>query len=253
MKNFCTLFSREFTNCTVPTWILALIAILFQPLFYWITLQNTSDATRFETVYLASAAPIVVPVLFAALTGWMIWMTMRDITNGSVATLLTLPGRRSQIYLAKILAFCTSLLILIARILTGIALCYPLFLSWCEKFARIAQVDCRMTAGFWLGLCRTPLFRLLCPMTFREMISTLLLLLTLPLLSFHIGWRRGRRWVRSIILALPVLVSWIFILRSRLNNYTYLDRADYILYAVLLGFLALMILDSFRAVRNGDF
>lgn len=254
MNRFQVLFQREFHNCLLATWILSAAAMLCQPLLYWIALQNFREETRFETVYLASAAPILLPVLLAGLTGWMVWITGRDLTNASIATLLMLPGSRNKIYLAKIAAFCSALLLVMAGILVGIGICYLFFLQWCADYAQMIGVDCRMTAGFWLGLVRTPLFRLLCPMTPKEICSTLLLLATLPVLGFYIGWRRSRRYIRAILLTAPTIFIWVYLLRFRLaENHLYPDWMPLAFSTALVLLLAFIVWDSFHAVRTGDF
>ena len=228
-SKFLALFSREFSGRLWQAWIFPLAAALFQPLLYWLAVREMYEPARFEELYASSAAPILLAVLFAALTGWMVWLTVRDFSNGSICTLLTLPGSRGRIWLSKLSAFCGR----------------------CAEIARVTGQDFRLDAGLWLGLTRSSLFRILCPMTLPEICSSLLLFLTLPLLAAWAGWTfAGRHFARGGLLSIAVVGLWVLLLRERL---LYPDEIPLQYAVVLLGTLAVAAIDSLQTVRRADF
>ena len=68
-SKFLALFSREFSGRLWQAWVFPLAAALFQPLLYWLAVREMYEPARFEELYASSAAPILLAVLFAALTG----------------------------------------------------------------------------------------------------------------------------------------------------------------------------------------
>ena len=179
-KPFVSLLRREFSGRVWQMWGFFLAALLFQPLVFWFQIKDQYQPKRFEEVYLDSAAPVLLAVFFAGIVGWMIWLSLRDCGNGSICTLMTLPGGRGQLFWSKLLGYTGAVLLLLAGVLAGILLCYPVYLSWQAELAQRTNADLTLNAGLWLALNQTPLFRLLCPMTFQEMAASLLLLLALP-------------------------------------------------------------------------
>lgn len=250
-SKFLALFSREFSGRLWQVWVFPLAAALFQPLLYWLAVREMYESARFEELYASSAAPILLAVLFAALTGWMVWLTVRDFSNGSICTLLTLPGSRGRIWLSKLSAFCAALLLLWAGVLAGIGLCYLVFSGRCAEIARVTGQDFRLDAGLWLGLTRSSLFRILCPMTLPEICSSLLLFLTLPLLATWAGWTfAGRHFARGGLLSIAAVGLWVLLLRERL---LYPDEIPLQYAVVLLGTLAVAAIDSLQTVQRADF
>ncbi len=250
-NKFLALFCREFSGRLRQIWLFPLAAALFQPALYWLAVREMYESARFEELYLSSAAPILLAVLFAALTGWMVWMTVQDFSNGSICTLLTLPGGRGRLWLAKLSAFCGALLLLWAGILAGIGLSYLVFSGRCAEIARITGQDYRLNAGLWLGLTRAALFRILCPMTLPEIVSSLLLFLTLPLTSAWAGWAfAGRHYVRGGLGSIAAACLWALLLRERL---LYPEEIPLPYCLTLPMILAAVAADSLQTVRRADF
>ena len=249
-KPFVSLLRREFSGRVWQMWGFFLAALLFQPLVFWFQIKDQYQPKRFEEVYLDSAAPVLLAVFFAGIVGWMIWLSLRDCGTGSTCTLMTLPGGRGQLFWSKLLGYTGAVLLLLAGVLAGILLCYPVYLSWQAELAQRTNADLTLNAGLWLALNQTPLFRLLCPMTFQEMAASLLLLLALPVWACDTGWRiAGRHWIRGGILSLSTAVCWALVFRGRLTEAWLLEIPSLI---VLAALVILMAADSLWLLHRGD-
>lgn len=250
-KPFVSLLRREFSGRVWQMWGFFLAAALIQPLVFWFQIKDQYQPKRFEEVYMDSAAPVLLAVFFAGIVGWMVWMCLRDCGNGSICTLMTLPGGRGQLFWSKLLGYAGAVFLLLAGVLAGVLLCYPVYLSWQAELAQRTHADLTLNAGLWLALNQTPLFRLLCPMTFREMAASLLLLITLPVWACTTGWRiAGRRWVRGGVLSLSAAVCWALVFRGRLTDFGgLLDISSLI---VLAALVILMAADSLWLLHRGD-
>ena len=250
-KPFVSLLRREFSGRVWQMWGFFLAAALIQPLVFWFQIKDQYQPKRFEEVYMDSAAPVLLAVFFAGIVGWMVWMCLRDCGNGSICTLMTLPGGRGQLFWSKLLGYAGAVFLLLAGVLAGVLLCYPVYLSWQAELAQRTHADLTLNAGLWLALNQTPLFRLLCPMTFREMAASLLLLITLPVWACTTGWRiAGRRWVRGGVLSLSAAVCWALVFRGRLTDFGgLLDISSLIVLAVLV---ILMAADSLWLLHRGE-
>ncbi|HIV18555.1 MAG TPA: hypothetical protein IAC82_04525 [Candidatus Merdivicinus intestinigallinarum] len=250
-KPFVSLLRREFSGRVWQMWGFFLAAALIQPLVFWFQIKDQYQPKRFEEVYMDSAAPVLLAVFFAGIVGWMVWMCLRDCGNGSICTLMTLPGGRGQLFWSKLLGYAGAVFLLLAGVLAGVLLCYPVYLSWQAELAQRTHADLTLNAGLWLALNQTPLFRLLCPMTFREMAASLLLLITLPVWACTTGWRiAGRRWVRGGVLSLSAAVCWALVFRGRLTDFGgLLDISSLIVLAVLV---ILMAADCLWLLHRGE-
>ena len=249
-KPFVSLLRREFSGRVWQMWGFFLAAALIQPLVFWFQIKDQYQPKRFEEVYLDSAAPVLLAVFFAGIVGWMVWLCLRDCGNGSICTLMTLPGGRGQLFWSKLLGYAGAVFLLLAGVLAGVLLCYPVYLSWQAELAQRTHADLTLNAGLWLALNQTPLFRLLCPMTFREMAASLLLLITLPVWACTTGWRiAGRRWVRGGVLSLSAAVCWALVFRGRLTEVWFLEIPSLIVLAVLV---ILMAADCLWLLHRGE-
>ncbi len=249
-KPFISLLQREFSSRVWQLWGFFLAAALFQPLVYWLALKSVREPLAFEDIYVQSAAPVVLVILFAGLVGWMIWMSLRDVSNGSICTLMTLPGGRGQLFWSKLLGYAGAVFLLLAGVIAGILLCHPIYLSWRQEMARITSEEYSLTAGLWLSLTRLPLFRMLCPMTFPEILMSLLLLGALPVWACYTSWRiAGHRWIRGGILSLAAAFSWALVFRDRLMEPMSLNLSNL---TILLIFTILLTVDSLWLLRRGD-
>lgn len=249
-KPFVSLLRREFSGRVWQMWGFFLAAALIQPLVFWFQIKDQYQPKRFEEVYLDSAAPVLLAVFFAGIVGWMVWMCLRDCGNGSICTLMTLPGGRGQLFWSKLLGYSGAVFLLLAGVLAGVLLCYPVYLSWQAELAQRTHADLTLNAGLWLALNQTPLFRLLCPMTFREMAASLLLLITLPVWACTTGWRiAGRRWVRGGVLSLSAAVCWALVFRGRLTEAWLLEIPSLI---VLAALVILMAADCLWLLHRGE-
>ena len=249
-KPFVSLLRREFSGRVWQMWGFFLAAALIQPLVFWFQIKDQYQPKRFEEVYMDSAAPVLLAVFFAGIVGWMIWLSLRDCGNGSICTLMTLPGGRGQLFWSKLLGYAGAVFLLLAGVLAGVLLCYPVYLSWQAELAQRTHADLTLNAGLWLALSQTPLFRLLCPMTFREMAASLLLLITLPVWACTTGWRiAGRRWVRGGVLSLSAAVCWALVFRGRLTEAWLLEIPSLI---VLAALVILMAADCLWLLHRGE-
>ena len=249
-KPFVSLLRREFSGRVWQMWGFFLAAALIQPLVFWFQIKDQYQPKRFEEVYMDSAAPVLLAVFFAGIVGWMVWMCLRDCGNGSICTLMTLPGGRGQLFWSKLLGYAGAVFLLLAGVLAGVLLCYPVYLSWQAELAQRTHADLTLNAGLWLALSQTPLFRLLCPMTFREMAASLLLLITLPVWACTTGWRiAGRRWVRGGVLSLSAAVCWALVFRGRLTEAWLLEIPSLI---VLAALVILMAADCLWLLHRGE-
>ena len=249
-KPFVSLLRREFSGRVWQMWGFFLAAAPIQPLVFWFQIKDQYQPKRFEEVYMDSAAPVLLAVFFAGIVGWMVWMCLRDCGNGSICTLMTLPGGRGQLFWSKLLGYAGAVFLLLAGVLAGVLLCYPVYLSWQAELAQRTHADLTLNAGLWLALNQTPLFRLLCPMTFREMAASLLLLITLPVWACTTGWRiAGRRWVRGGVLSLSAAVCWALVFRGRLTEAWLLEIPSLI---VLAALVILMAADCLWLLHRGE-
>ena len=249
-KGFVSLLRREFSGRVWQLWLFFLAAALLPTLVFRLSLRPRHEIASFEELYADSAAPVLLAVLFAGLVGWMIWMTLRDFSNGSSCTLLSLPGKRGQLFWSKAAAYAGAALMLLAGVIAGILLSYSLFLLWTAQLARRLAAAHTLDAGLWLGITRSPLFRLLLPATLPEVCSSLLLLLTLPVWGCYTGWRiAGRRWVRGGVLSVLTAVCWALVFRARLADPLHIQLPGLI---VLLALVLLLAADSLWLLRRGD-
>ena len=169
MKRFSMLYCREFSFRVWQVWLLGLAALGSQPLLF--SFSELWSGRRFEQAYDGSGAPAAAVILVGLAVGWMVYSTLRDF-RGGIDTLLTLPARRGWVYLAKMAAFASMLLVLWAGLLGGVFLSYGWYLL---------QIGRRLgpwptVNGLLLAFCRSGVLRLFFPPDAAGIFSNLLML-----------------------------------------------------------------------------
>lgn len=136
----------------------------------------TSHA-RFEDLYSSSGCSL----LFLGLLSLLCLYFLKSVYAGywgskSVYTYLSLPVARESFYFGKLIVFVTGCLLLFAAQLVSIRLGYSLVMNKAETYLEGRYV---MNNGLFLAFARSEFFRVLLPMTFSRMLSSLGMLLVI--------------------------------------------------------------------------
>ncbi|MBO9598686.1 MAG: hypothetical protein J7559_12830 [Cohnella sp.] len=136
----------------------------------------TSHA-RFEDLYSSSGCSL----LFLGLLSLLCLYFLKTVYAGywgskSVYTYLSLPVARESHYFGKLIVFVTGCLLLIAAQLVGIRLGYSLVMNKAETYLEGQYV---MNNGLFLAFARSEFFRVLLPLTFSRLLSSLGMLLVI--------------------------------------------------------------------------
>ncbi len=132
---------------------------------------------RFENLYSSSGCSL----LFLGLLVLLCLYFLKSVYAGywgskSVYTYLSLPVARESLYFAKLIVFVTGCLLLLAAQLVSIRLGYSLVMSKAETYLDGRYV---MNNGLFLAFARSEFLRVLLPMTFGRMLSSLGMLLVI--------------------------------------------------------------------------
>ena len=245
MKQFSMLYCREFSFRVWQVWLLGLAALGSQPLLF--SLSELWSGRRFEQAYDGSGAPAAAVILVGLAVGWMVYSTLRDF-RGGIDTLLTLPARRGWVYLAKMAAFASMLLVFWAGLLGGVFLSY----GWYLLQIGGSLENLFMENWLLLALCRSGVLRLFFPLDAAGILSNLLMLAVLAVGSCYAGFSIvAKRVWRLIPLGIAGL-CWVQVFRARLGNAVDSFPAPW----WQLGLLAatvFLVVHSLWIVRKADF
>ena len=247
MRKFPQLYRREFSLRVWQSWLLVLAALSIQPLLTGIA--GVRYGERFETVYDRSAAPAAVTMLTALAVGWMVYSVLRDF-RGGMDTLLTLPCRREWVYLAKMAAFCSLLLVLFAGLLGGVFASYGVYLYKVAGFP--SGPPWPMENGLLLALCRSDALRLLFPLELWGLLSNLLLLTVLAAGTCYAGYLLQAKRVWGLLPLAAAGLCWTQAFRARLGD-TGAALPEPLWHAGLLAALVFLVLHSLWMIRRADF
>lgn len=213
--------------------------------------QALANHARYEDLYASTGAPLLFFVLLMLLCAYFLYMIYADYWGSkSIYTYLTMPVRRESLYLSRLLAFFTCLLLLVGAQLFVIQLGYVLFVHQAE--ARYGgQFD--MNNGLFLAFARSDYFRLLLPMNFSRILSTVSMLLVVPA-GFYYGviCERSRHLAGFVPIAAAVYLLYRALM-YRLDEASHYSapRSLYPTSILLLLLCGWFVWDSLRLIRRG--
>ena len=245
MKRFSMLYCREFSFRVWQVWLLGLAALGSQPLLF--SFSELWSGRRFEQAYDGSGAPAAAVILVGLAAGWMVYSTLRDF-RGGIDALLTLPARRGWIYLAKMAAFASMLLVLWAGLLGGVFVSYGWYLLQIGTRAGMWPME----NGLLLAFCRSGVLRLLFPPDVSGIFSNLLMLTILAVGSCYASFSIAAKRVWGLIPLGIAGLCWVQVFRARLGNTIDSFPAPW----WQLGLLAaavFLVVHSLWIVRKADF
>lgn len=175
MKNFYRLLNVEFGTMLKGTLLLCIGTALIPLLFLYLEVRNYDPFTtvyeRFEIIYASSGSAALFLVFLAALYGVFLKTIYAQYWRSkSIYTYLTLPVKREVLYFSKLTAFLVCLLMLLTAQLLSVILGYNLV---AEQVGSIQDGQFLMNNGLFLAFIRSEFLRILFPIGFPEMVSSL--------------------------------------------------------------------------------
>ncbi|MFB9275414.1 hypothetical protein [Cohnella cellulosilytica] len=254
MKGFYRLLNLEFAKWLIFIASVCAASIVAPLILLHRQLRSYSEFTvneRFEEAYASSGSVLLFLILLALVCAFFLITVYADYWGGkSVYTYLTLPVRREALYFGKAAAFAACLLLLLASQLIGIRLGYALYAS---KVASYADGEFAMRNGYFLAMIRSDFFRLLLPMSFSRMLSTLAMGVTVAT-GFYYGalCERSRKYFGFAAIA---AAGWILIDAIGYRMHETARYAEptglYVSSALLLALSGFFVWHSLSLVRRG--
>lgn len=254
MRSFYRLLNIEFAKWLVMIVPVCAIAIVVPLILLQQKLQHYNEFTvneRYEDVFAATGSGLLYAALLAIVCGYFILMQYADYWGSkSIYTYLTLPVKRESLYFSRLLVLLIGLLLLFASIVIGIRFGHALYAS---KVAGYGNGQFVMHNGYFLAIIRSDLFRLILPLSFSRIVSSLGLLLALATGLYNaVLCERSRQWVAFI--AVAAAAGTIFrVVGYRLNEGANMyDPTDlYMSSALLFALSGWFIWHSLRTIRSG--
>ena len=207
MKDLYRLFNIEFAKWLVFIAILCAAAIVAPLVLLHNQVKHYSEYSvtqRFEDVYAASGSQLLFLVFLALVCAYFLKTLYADYWGSKgIYTYLTLPVKRETLYFSRLIAFATCLLLLLASQLLSIRLGYALYAS---KVASYGEGQFVMHNGYFLAMIRSDFFRLLLPLSFSRLLSSLGLFLSIAT-GFYYGVLCERSRKRYGFAA--ILIAWV--------------------------------------------
>ncbi|MFC4598703.1 hypothetical protein [Cohnella hongkongensis] len=254
MRGFYRLLNFEFAKWLAFIASVCAAAVVAPLLLLQRQLERYSEYSvteRYEDLYVSSGGIVLFLILFALVCAFFLITVYADYWGSkSVYTYLTLPVRREALYFSKVLVFATCLLLLLTAQLVAIRLGYSLYAG---KVASYGNGQFVMNNGYFLAMIRSEFFRLLLPLSFSRMLSTLALLLAVSTGLYYLALcERSRKYSG---LAFIVAAVWLGIraLGYRLNELNPYSEPTglYMSNALLLALSGFFVWHSLRLIRRG--
>jgi|GEM_PF-2219389 len=164
MKKFMTLVKWEYNGVFLPLCVIIGVMGLVQVLLFYRVLQGAARNVPLSYLIQQANVSVLFVVAFAVL---MVLIGVRLLFNfmpsKSMYALLTLPGSREDVYLAKLMAMWLALLVLVAA--QGLVLMGLGFLAGQEGLRGGFGMAGRRGADFYLALLEVPFLRMVFPAT----------------------------------------------------------------------------------------
>ncbi|MFC5463534.1 hypothetical protein [Lederbergia graminis] len=224
MRSFYRLINYEFSRMFVPSLIICSISIVFTNI---LLLNSITDSEydpslykRFEHIYAESGSFILFFISFIAIiTLFLVNFYKAYWGSKSIFTYLTLPIKREALYFAKLIVLIICLLMLLTSHLISIFIGYDLVSA---KVAEISNGKAIMNNGLFLAFIRSHHLRLLFPITWLGILSSISLVITVLTGFFYAALceRSKRYWGLALIL---VVFLFIFnVIQKYLNEIIYI-------------------------------
>lgn len=254
MRSFYRLLNIEFAKWLVIVVPVCAIAIVAPLILLQRKLRYYSEFTvneRYEDVFVASGSGLLYAGLLVVICGYFLLMQYADYWGSkSIYTYLTLPVKREHIYFSRLLVLLTALLMLLASIVIGIRIGYALYAS---KVAGYGDGQFVMHNGYFLAVIRSDLFRLILPLSFSRIISSLGLLTALATGLYNaVLCERSRQWFAlTAVAAAAGTIFWV--VGYRLNEEANMHDPThlYISSALLFALSGWFVWHSLRTIRSG--
>lgn len=254
MKGLYRLINIEFAKWIVFIAIVCLAAIITPLIVLQDKLNSFNEYTvnaRFEDLYATSGSAMWFTFFVVLVCAFFLKTVYADYWGSkSIYTYLTLPVKREALYLSKLFVFMTSLLLLLASQLISIRLGYALYAAKVGSYGEGAFI---MHNGFFLAMIRSEYFRLLLPLSFSRMLSSLgILIVAATGIYYGALCERSRKFYG---LAAIVATIWITInvIGYRMNEDIHYNelKSLYVSSASLFMLSGFFVWHSLRILRRG--
>ncbi|WP_148091936.1 ABC transporter permease, partial [Paenibacillus sp. 598K] len=208
MRGYYRLLNTELQAMGWGLWALCGAAIVVPLLLLQLTVSGMSVDTalrRYEDIYAASGSIAAFVLLLVLLLGLFAVSLYRNYWGSkSIYTLLTLPVRAGTVYWSKLSAYALALLLFLLAHLVGARLGYGLVQGAVERYS---SEDWTMAGGWFLAVARSSFFRLLLPLTWEGVLSSVSMALALLTgLFYAILLERSRRWFGLPFVSVIILI-----------------------------------------------
>ena len=236
--------------------VMVVILISFQQILLGISAGNNYRYVPYEEFFNSSGAVIVFGLAFAACCALSIWSIVYNYHGSkSIYTLMTLPQKRSQLYLSKLITCLMFFLILMTTQLLSALLGYALFAPKIqravEELYSTVQYD-HAKNGLFLAFIRSTFFRLLFPFGLKSLISSISILFAFVAgLIYGVLCERSKKYYRLILVTAQVGYS-IYLVNYRITATDFFQRHQSLtIHSVLMLLItAFFIWDSMKLVRS---
>ena len=256
MSKLFYLINGEIRRFRWPLTAMVVFLVLFQQILLGISAEDTYIYIPYEEFFQSSGAVIVFGLAFAASCVLCIWSLVYNYHGSkSIYTLLTLPQKRSQYYFSKLVTCLTFFLILITVQLISAILGYALFAPKIQRAVEELVLTVRFDRaknGLFLSFIRSAFFRLLFPLGWESLFSSISILFTfVAALLYGVLCERSKRYYRLILVAAQVGYS-IYLLNYRITAADgFQPHRNLTLHSVLmLLFAVFFIWDSIKLIRS---
>lgn len=254
MKGLYRLINIEFAKWLVFIVLLCFAAIITPLIVLYNQLKNYNAYTvnaRFEDLYASSGSMMWFMIFVVLVCAFFLKTVYADYWGSkSIYTYLTLPVKREALYFSKLFVFATCLLMLLVSQLISIRLGYTLYAS---KVGSYGEGQFVMHNGFFLAMIRSEFFRLLLPLNFSRILSTLGMFLVVATgIYYGALCERSRKYYgfAAIVAAIWITMNVIGYRMNEQIHYSELKDL-YVSSASLFVLSAFFVWHSLRILKKG--
>ncbi|TCT13115.1 hypothetical protein EDC18_10978 [Natranaerovirga pectinivora] len=259
MKKLYYLFEHEFNYIYKYVLLLCVFSTGLQLFFIGYSKRGRHNYVPFEELFMGSGAVMIAIISFAFMCYICILSFISNFNESkSIYTLMALPQDRKNIFIAKISAWLTGFLSLIAtQVIIGIlgyALFAPTFPERIYEGSRVVDViNLKASNGLFLSFVRSDFYRLVFPLSFQSLLSSFAILMSIVFAMYYILINtRGVYKTQKFAVVIVQLIIIIIVLRYRIQ----LPMSYHNLYlssTFLLLITGYYIWDSIRVLRKTTF
>jgi hypothetical protein len=216
MKKLAYLLNTELSGLFKPVCLIVLFNVAAQLLLAWLANQSGIRYNRFESFYGEAGCITIFCMSLLVLLGLLIFHFYSHWWGSkSIYTLMTLPMKRSTVYVSMLSGFYLVLLFFLATNLIAAVLCYGLFHS---QISNVIYPGYVIENGLFLAFVRSDFLRMLVPLTPEGLFSTLSLLALLPAAVLYGAIsERSMRYLNLIPVGMAFVLMGLTVTR-RLNH-----------------------------------